>query len=159
MTDLQKIVGAIQARYSKAYPNGILERWDLNRFYQDLIEIFPDYKITNETDFNYSYCNSFDIRRRQDECKNIYVLTVKVSFIYDAYTMHITAYANHRIGHVVPIPEYGKYSYEVERVRRFFNERGYREIQPDEMGIEVRGVALELAGVATVGKCLFDDFE
>lgn len=159
MVDLEAIIREAQVRYSKGCPNGILLRWETDRFYQDLVEIFSDYKVSNETDFNYSYCNSYDVFLGKDEKSRSWILTIKASFICDAFTLHITRYKNPRGGDVVPIHQCGEFASAVVKVRNFFNDKGFREIDTFEMDVEIEGVNLELAKVATVGKCLFDDFE
>lgn len=159
MGDLDAIIREVQVRYSEGCPNGILLRWDIDRFYQDLLKIFSDYKVSNETDFNYSYCNSYDVFLRKDEKSRSWVLTIKASFIYDAFTLHITRYKSSRGGDVVPLHQCAEFASAITRARSFFSAKGFREINASEMGIEIKGVNLELAKVATVGKCLFDDFE
>lgn len=160
MTALSILIGDIQRKFSNGCPNGFLLEWDANRFFQDLLSLFLGFKVTNDTDFNYSYCNSFDIELGKNNEGKIFVLTLKISFIIDAYTVHITRYSsNQRAGNVISIEGCLEYSGAVEKVRSFMEAQGFIEVQDDDMAHFVENVELELAERATVGKCLFDDFE
>ena len=46
-----------------------------------------------------------------------------------------------------------------ENVRSFFEDRGFTGVADEELTHIVENVHLELADLATVGKCLFDDYE
>lgn len=61
MMTKDEIILEIQRKFKNACPSGILLEWDRNRFYDLLLPLFVGYKVKNQTDFNYSYCNSFDI--------------------------------------------------------------------------------------------------
>lgn len=159
MIELNSIIEEIQRKYSDSYPNGLLAGWDMNRFFQTLVLIFSGCKLSNQTDFNYSYCNSYDVVLGKSTDGSSFILTIKASYIYDAFSLHVTQYVSRRGGEVVPLQNCNEFIDKVELARDFFVDKGFREIQPDEMDVEIDGVDLELAEVATVGKCLFDDFE
>lgn len=159
MVELASIIEEIQRSYSESYPNGLLEGWDTKRFSQILELIFSDCKFSNQTDFNYSNCNSYDVELGESEDDGYLVLTIKISYICDAFSLHVIRYINRKCGGVIPLHNCNEYLDKMVATRNVFLGKGFREIKPDEMDIEVEGVELELAEVATVGKCLFDDFE
>ena len=47
----------------------------------------------------------------------------------------------------------------LDTIRRFARTIDFQEIGSSNQGVVVDGVTLELSDVATLGKCLFDDFE
>ena len=160
MTVLSMLVENIQRKFSNGCPNGFLLGWDVNRFFKSLLSLFVGFKVINDTDFNYSYCNSYDIELGTGEDGKMFILTLKASFIADTYTIHVTKYSkNKRSGKVIHIEEYREYAGEVVKARSFMEEQGFIEILDDDMELFVENVDLELAERATVGKCLFDDFE
>lgn len=156
---LEVLIREIQRKYSGSYPNGIMDSWDLERYSQHFAQLFSNYEVLNQTDFNYSYCNSYDVILGAGKETTSNILTIKASFIYDAYSLHITRYSEKLNGKVIPLDLCSEFKNEVDTVRIFFESRGFREIQADEMDVEINGIELELSEVATVGKCLFDDFE
>lgn len=158
MTLLNTLVADIQKMFFDGCPNGFLLKWDVNRFFQSLVSLFAGFKVINETDFNYSYCNSYEIELAENG--EIFILTLKASFIADAYTVHLTKYSsNRRRGIVVPYEEYPEYAEEIKKSKAFFKENNFVEVENDEIDSFVENIDLELADRATVGKCLFDDFE
>ncbi|MCW8127426.1 hypothetical protein [Microbulbifer halophilus] len=159
MVELDLVVENIRRKFSKGCPSGIMIGWDVSRFFSALKSVFKGYTVLNQTDFNYSYCNTYDVNLGNNASGHYFVLTIKVSYIYDAFTMHITRYISRRSGEVVTFDQCNEYKELVEKVRSFLADKAFREIQSDEMDVEVEGVELELAEVPTVGKCLFDDFE
>lgn len=154
------LIRDIQRKFSNGCPNGYLLGWDVNRFFKPLLSLFAGFRVINETDFNYSYCNSYDIELGIGEDEKIYFLTLKASFIADIYTVHVTGYSkNKRRGKVVDVMKFPEYEKQIERARSFMNGQGFMEILDEDMELVVESVDLELAEHATLGKCLFDDFE
>lgn len=150
----------IQKKFSNGCPNGFLLGWDVNRFFQSIQSLFAGFKVTNDTSFDYSYCNSYVIELGKNADEEIFVLTLKISFIIDAYTLHLTRYSsNKRTGKVISFESFSEYSMVVEKVKCFMEEQGFIEIQHNDMECLVNNVELELSEQATLGKCLFDDFE
>jgi hypothetical protein len=145
---------------SKCTPNGILLNWDRNRFYNELKSLLIDHDILNQTDFNYSFCNSFDIKINASENPiETYKLTLKISFILDFFTTHLTKYVNYgRVGNVVSIDSVYEAKIVCDKLKNYLSEIGYEELSVDAIDTEVPDVQLELAQKATIGKCLFDDF-
>jgi len=159
MVTLYNLISDIQNKFSEGCPNGFLLEWDVNRFFHALLSLFDGYKVINDTDFNYSYCNSYDVELGEDENNDVFILTLKASFISDAYTIHITRYSSdRRNGVVIPYENCLEYESEIAKVKGFIENEGFVEVQSNEMDVVVENVELELAGPATVGKCLFDDF-
>jgi len=150
----------IQNAFSDGCPNGSLLGWDANRFYEPLVKIFNGLSVSNETDFNYSYCNSYDIALSTGTQGEIFIVTIKVSFIIDAYRMQLTEYSkDKKAGRVIEFEGLSDSLYFVDNVRSFFADRGFIEIADEALNNKIEDVQLELADVATVGKCLFDDYE
>jgi len=160
MMALNTLIIDIQKKFSDGCPNGFLLGWDINRFFQSLISLFVGFKVINDTDFNYSYCNSYEIELGENESDEIFILTLKVSFIVDAFVLHVTRYSsNRRSGKVIHFDECSEYAGEIKKAKIFLVGKGFVEMQNDDMESVVDGVHLELAEIPTVGKCLFEDFE
>ncbi len=160
MITQNEIIQQVQSLYKNGIPNGILLGWDTARFHNQLTSLFERLIILNETDFNYSFCNSYTIELGKDSGDNVYILTLKASFIVNAYTIHVTKYSsNKRVGKVIQEDHLLQYTKYIERARSFFENQGFIEITSDDMDCAVNDVTLELAEKPTLGKCLFDDFE
>lgn len=154
-----QIVSKIREAFSQGVPNGFLLDWDRERFYSSLVREFKGCRVINDTDFNYSFCNTYELDGLGSS-KEDYVITIKISFVADAYTVYVTKYwDSRRKGKVVPdelVPEIGC---SVSDVKIFFKKMGFEEVDGEMMDVEIPDVQLELAETATIGKCLFDDFE
>jgi hypothetical protein len=160
MKSTEQLVLGIQEIFGKSRPNGILLGWDKNRFFSSLRELCADCTVVNDTDFNYSYCNSFEIVSNTNRQEHDYVITFKTSFVLDVYSLHVTRYSpdrkrskvvsEHECTELIPI---------LQRIRNFAEKQYLQEISSSDHDVVVDGVSLELSEVATVGKCLFDDFE
>lgn len=161
MTELSLLIENIQKEFSDGCPNGSLLEWDLDRFFQPLQLLFSSSEVKNNTDFNYSYCNSLDIDLgKSSDGKKVFVMSLKISFIANVYTVYITEYkSNKRRGKVIHIEECEKYPSAIVKIRSFMKEQGFSEISDNDLGHYVENVDLELSERATVDKCLFDDFE
>lgn len=156
-----EIVSEIQRKFRNSCPSGMLLGWDKNRFYDLLLSLFVEYNVQNQTDFNYSYCNSFDIEMRTRRpsgqlCK----VTLKISFIVDAYIVYHTALSKgKKRKKVIPCERISEAQLHIEKIKQFMEQKGFQEIMDDEYDIIVPSVELELAEIATIGRCLFDDLE
>ena len=154
------MIQEIQDVFSNSRPNGFILGWDTNRYFASLTNICGDYVVYNNTDFNYSYCNCFEFKPKVSLGEHDYVITFKISFILDAYSLHVTRYSTGgKTGEVVSEHDCGGMRSAIGKIRRFANKNGLQEITAAEQEIVIDGVALELSEVATLGKCLFDDFE
>lgn len=158
MMTRDELISEIQKKFKNSCPSGMVLGWDRNRFY-NLLVLFIGYNVKNQTDYNYSYCNSFDIemhsRGRSDQ---FYKVTLKISFIVDAYAVHLTVYSkNKKRGKVIPCERVPEAQLVIEKIKHFMGKNGLQEID-DDFNIIVPNVELELAEIATIGKCLFDDF-
>lgn len=147
--------------FANGCPNGALLGWDTERFFQELKSICPNQHVRNLTDFNYSYCNKYEIVPIQlPESERLFEATVSFSFICNAFSFHWTSYSiDKKRGKVVadsclPLgidnPR--------QQISKFAKESGFYEIEGPWMDLEIEGIELELADTATLGKCLFDDF-
>jgi len=155
-----ELIDEIKKMYLDGRPNGFLLEWDVNRFFEELVLLFIDHKVSNDTDFNYSFCNSYNIALGNTSDNEKYVLTVKASFIADSYIVHITRYSkSKRNGKVVSIEECQEYASELALVREFMTKKGFVETPRNMIDLHVDGIELELAELATLGKCLYDDYE
>lgn len=160
MKSLHELVMKVRNVFGESPPNGILLGWDEDRFYASLSMLCRDCRVVNETDFNYSYCNSFQLEPNHSVRDHDYVLTFKTSFVADAFSVHVTRYTKDRKqGKVVGENECPELLPALETVRRFAEESGFQEVDGLAQDIVIEGVSLELGDPATLGKCLFDDFE
>lgn len=157
VTPLERILTQVKTAFAKSPPSGFLLQWDRSRFFQELAQAFPEYKVTNHTDFNYSFCNSYEIEPPPIISNRVHVVTLKMSFIADAFSLHVTEYTvDRRRGRVVSEQTCQA---AIDIARAFARERRFVEIARKDDGLRIDGVSLELSEVATLGKCLFDDFE
>ncbi len=151
------LVRQVRERFQSGKTNGFLMKWEANRFHEKLKALCEDFRVVNQTDFNYSYCNSYEIEPYIHRTGGQYVLTVKFSFIADVFSVHLTKYShNRKVGFVVPeheLPELPRL------IRDFAIFEGFEEIDGVDHNLLVDGVELELSQISTLGKCLFDDFE
>ena len=159
MNTINSMILQVQEAFKNGCPNGIILAWDRDRLFHDLEQVCRGFKVTNYTDFNYSYCNTFDIEPIGDSSDYIYVVTFKVSFVCDAYSVHVTKYSkDRRRGEVVSENECASLVPILAVVRGFAEDRGFCEITGQDHDIVIEGIDLELSDVATLGKCIFDDF-
>lgn len=156
----KQIILEIQRIFSNSCPNGFLLGWNKNRFFSSLKSICKDLEVINETDFNYSYCNSYDIRQKIDTSENNYNITLKASFILAAYSLYVTKYSNNgKSGEIMLEIDSPEIKTTLVKIKRFIENEGFLEIKSEDMDAIIPDVNLELATVATIEKCLFDDFE
>ena len=160
MKSTDELVLTVRKIFGESCPNGIILDWDEDRFFPPLTRLCADCRVVNDTDFNYSYCNSFEIEPIADLREHVCVVTFKASFILDVYSLHLTKYSeDRRHGEVVVELEHAELIPIVEKIRRFAEEQGFQEISETDHDVVIDGISLELSDVATLGKCLFDDFE
>jgi len=154
-------ISQVKMLFTGGRPNGMLLQWDIDRFFAELKAVCNSHRVKNISDFNYAYCNTYIVMPPQPlESKRIFEATISFSFICNAYSLHWTSYSpDKRRGKVVPETVLPK-SLEnpTGMLRKFAEDNGFKEIECEWMDIQVEGVELELADVATLGKCLFDDF-
>ncbi|NOT12099.1 MAG: hypothetical protein HOP23_09760 [Methylococcaceae bacterium] len=155
-----ELIAEIKIKFnSSVMPNGDLLGWDRNRFYEPLQLLLNEYAVINQTDFNYSYCNSFDINMNtKGNFGEIYKITLKISFILDMFTIHLTKYSkDKKMGKVVSQDTIPEAKFVCDKLRYYLSQINFEELYED-IDVEIPGIQLELAQKATVGKCLFDDF-
>ena len=157
---INNLVAAVQEMFRDSCPNGSKLGWDRNRFFYCLVNLCTDCKVMNCTDFNYSYCNSFEIEPNIGWQEHSYVLTFKISFVSDVYSLHVTKYSKDRkTGKVVEESECAALIPTIAVVRQFAANSEFLEMQVKDHDVIVAEVLLELSDIATLGKCLFDDYE
>ena len=160
MSTIAMLVEDVRRAFRFGIPNGLKLNWNADRFFPQIKRICEKCHVVNGTDFNYSYCNSFDVEPTEMEGGNRYVLNVKFSFIAPAYSIHTTKYSrDKKLGRVVQESERPAILSLAHSVRDFAKQAGFQEVDGRSHDIVVDGVQLELSEVATLGKCLFDDFE
>lgn len=149
----------IRGLFASGPPNGWLRGWDRDRGFNEFVQVVTPHEATNNTSFDYAFCNQFDVRVELED-KQHAVLTVLTSFVADVFSTHWTVYEpDGRSGGVVEGVIEGR---ELRTaVEGWLRERGFAEL-PDDLGaMNLNGIELELAGDenVTVEKCLFRDFE
>lgn len=160
MTLLDDWISTVKSKFGDGCPNGFLLEWDANRFYSSIIEICRKCKVINQTDFNYAYCNTYVIRPGTKTGNFIYELTLNISFIVDAFSFHWTRYTpNLKKGGVISTNEIEVEYDPTDSLIEFLEKNQYQEVQPDWFDLNIDDVQLELAEEATLGKCLFHDYE
>lgn len=160
MMTRDELISEIQRKFKNSSPSGMVLGWDRNRFYDLLLPLFVGYNIKNQTDFNYSYCNSFDIEMHTRRSFGRFCrVTLQISFIVDAYIVYHTAHSKgKKRGKGIPSERISEAQLHIEKIKQFMKQKGFQEIN-DEFDTIVPNVELELAEIATIGKCLFDDFQ
>ena len=160
MKSTDQLVLEVRKIFGESCPDGNLLAWDENRFLPSLTKLCTDCKVVNSTDFNYSYCNSFEIESNVNLPEHVYILTFKTSFILEAYSLHVTRYSmDRKRGKVVAEDECVELTPIIGIVKQFAEKEGLQEIGDTDHDVVIDGISLELSDVATLGKCLFDDFE
>lgn len=154
-----KLLKDVQTSFQFGIPNAIKLGWDPNRLFDEFKNRFSAHSVFNCTDFNYSFCNRFEIEP-QYEGPICYTLTARFSFIAPVYSVHSTKYvASKTRGCVVPETSDRTMSFLTGLIHEFANSKGFSVFTSEMSDIAVEGVALELSEVATLGKCLFEDYE
>ena len=160
MTLLDDWISIVKNKFGDGCPNGFLLEWDVNRYHSSIKEICRNCKVTNQTDFNYAYCNTYEIRPETRNTKFIYELTLNISFIVDAFSLHWTKYTtNLKKGGVISSNEIEVEYDPTDGLIKFLEKNEYQEVKSDWFEINIDDVQLELAEKATLGKCLFHDYE
>ncbi len=160
MKSTDQLVQEVRKQFGESCPNGTLLAWNENRFFPSLTKLCAECKVNNCTDFNYSYCNSFEIEPSVTLKEHVYIVTFKTSFVLDVYSLHVTRYSkDRRHGKVVREQECADLMPIMETIRQFAEREGFQELRSTDHDVIIDGISLELSDVATLGKCLFDDFE
>ncbi len=162
MESIEQVVEMVRRRFELGYPNGFLLGWNRARYQRELERATRPWSVTNCTDFNYSFCNTFHIDRcdnRRDLSPVQKTIVLRMSFIVDAYSLHVIRRTRAGSCGTVPTSKWCELMPIINRIRSFAEENGFWEIDDRRYAIVVEGVSLELARVPTLGKCLFDDYE
>ena len=160
MENIEVVIQKIKNAFSRGVPNGLLLGWQQNRHYDDIVHIAKPYRVTNDTDFNYSFCNSYNVDFNCDSSNYVYVITLKISFIADVYSIHVTRYTrDKKKGRLIHVFPDAGLSILMQTVHGCMQDKGFVVLKNESLDLELDDLELELAEVATIGKCLFDDFE
>lgn len=153
-------INTVREKFSNGVPNGWLLNWDSERFSKELKELSNEFEFINSTSFDYAFCNSYNLFFPSQASENYEMATIEISFIVDAYQIFWTEYFDYgKRGKVIPATT-SKKSKAVEiRIRSFLNEKGFTDCLLDWSEINIQNIQLELSEKATLGKCLFVDYE
>lgn len=156
---LSEIIDEVCRQFSDSPPNGWLLGWDESRCYELIHAAAAPCETTNNTSFDYNFCNLFISKATgRDEC--YWTLTVRLSFIVPAYSMHWTQYE--KSGEAFVIQEAPNDYTQIEsKIRAAIENAGFFELPRDWYEQELQGIELELSGTenVTLGKCLFQDYD
>lgn len=157
---LDEILAQVRDAFRDGPPNGWLLGWDPDRLIAGIQGLTPsDCQISNRSSFDYSFCNSFEIKF--PAVKNKYlVLITKVSFIADVFCLYWVRYKHKGgKGNVIPSPETAEQCETEKSLRSFLEAMEFSELPAEWHSARVEGVRLELAecGSVTLDKCLFED--
>jgi hypothetical protein len=160
---LDKIIRDVKDAFKNEHPNGMLLGWDDERFYQELSDLTKKGELVDQTDFNYSFCNTFSYYYYPfDKDKNYEMATLKISFVSNVFDIRWWKYRNRgRSPRIIESPEnYVSKEWE-QQVKAFFEKKGFVKCLPEWHSLHIEGIDLELSekGKVTLGKCLFDDYE
>lgn len=159
MNKMKNWVHVIQVFFSNDKSDGISLSWDRRRFFDNFEKSLAPYEVINNTDFNYSYCNSFDLRVPETIIEGSYIITLKLSFVVNAFVLFVTWYSpDFRRGRVVSVDDLPQLSKLYEKVRHFAVANGFDEVPDSWLEIPIENVQLQLASVPNLDNCLFDDF-
>jgi len=160
MNDINEIINSIQEVFKDEIPNGIKLGWDRTRHFSTVKNLCTKYEIKNCTDFNYSFCNAYEILVIRDLKHFDYTLTVKISFIIKAYIIFLSRYSkNTNKGGLIDIKLHSEAQQLYEDIKCHFDNIGFYEIDDSIINKQVSNVQLELADIVTIENCLFDDYE
>lgn len=160
--DLAYLVDAVRKAFSPRPPNGWLLGWDRERYFREFVRASAPARATNHTSFDYAFCNHFEADLRDSGDAEYLTFTVRISFIADVYSIHWTTYGDGgKVGHVVPTPTTEAAVELHKRIDQWLQTTTLAPLPDEWFELQVSGVQLELAGVigATLGKCLFEDYE
>jgi hypothetical protein len=150
----------VQRRFKSGIPNGWLLGWNPLRFHKELAVLLKEGEFENVTSFDYDFCNTYNFRLAA-ALREYEMLTLQISFIVDAYSLHWARYRDGgRLGEFIRRPESrSSLTLEVD-VRAFLEKRGIRECDDECYNTKMVGIRTELGGSDPIlGKCLFADYE
>ncbi len=159
---LNSIINNIRDAFKNGVPNGSLQGWDFERFWQELINLTEIGEIVNATDFNYGFCNTYFYYHPSKKTKNYEMATFEISFVSNVFQIYWTKYSDSgKIGNVIESPENHESKEWEKKVREFIKQKGFEECTTEFYNLPIDGVELELSGKdhVTLGKCLFIDYE
>ena len=153
-------VERVEAAFAEGPPNGWLLGWDEKRFERDLRQLADSAPVFNATSFDYAFCNKYEVEIRETSGEVYWILTIRISYIVDAYTLHWTEYRTTETGRVVGTPSIEACRRTESAVLQFLSQVGCSDVSDNWYRHRIPGIRLELGGTeATLGKCLFEDYE
>ena len=155
--DLEAVV---RSRFADGPPNGWLERWDVDRFSEELKALARPDRLSNLTSFDDAFGNTYKVAIEPGRTGSTLSLTIKISFIADAFCLYWQSTGrNGTPRRLAPGEPDGAGRPLEERIRAFFARRAFVEVSAAEFGRPIEVVATELgeSDRVTLGQCLFDD--
>ncbi len=160
--DLACLSEVVREAFAPAPPNGWLLGWNRERYFREFAGAAAPARATNHTSFDYAFCTHFDADLQDSGDAEYLTLTVRISFIADVYSIHWTTYGDGgKVGNVVSTPR-SEAAVELQtRIEQWLQGAALARLPDEWFELQVSGVQLELAGAtgATLGKCLFEDYE
>lgn len=153
----QEITAAVKARFRKKIPNGYTLGWDEARHYASFTKAVLPYELSNQTTFDYSFCNTFAVDIAGERGNHHWRLTIQLSFILPVYCVYWNEYQSTGQQFASASPE-DRQALE-QRARKTAESLGFTEFPSEWHDDPVEGVSLELADAenVTLYKCLFLD--
>lgn len=160
MSLLDNWISEVKLAFQHERPNGNILNWDSDRYFFNIKDKCIGCEIQNLTDFNYSYCNTYQVIPETNSSKYSYVLVIKISYIVHAYSIYWVRYSkNLERGSVIGSEQLDVSNNPETKILDFMHKNNFYELKNEWSEIPISNVELELSEVATLEKCLFDDFE
>jgi len=152
---LNELINKVKITFAQGTPSGILLHWDEKRFLAEISEIVQPMQAQNETDFNYAFCNRYSIDDNSDQ---EHYIGLWISCIADVFSLSPIRRINNKTSNIENSPK--PYLHEkLEEIQQFFTNKNFFIFPESWDKIVIPEITLELSKVATLGKCLFEDFE
>jgi hypothetical protein len=156
-------IRTIQGKRSSQALSQAKPSWDVSRFAESLKKYSKPYSITNYSTFDYSACNNYEVNVPITDSHDKYprlILSVRISFIIDAFCLHWTRYESNQRAQVLSETPKDDATFVEEKVRSFLISQGFMEVPDEWMDVHIPNVHLELSrdSEVTLSKCLFDDY-
>ncbi len=158
--NLDDLIESIECQFRGGPPNGWLLGWDESRCATLVSTAAAPHTTTNNTSFDYGFCNWFEVRIDNTNDDLFWTLTIKLSFIAPAFCVHWTQYDRSTQGTFIPMAPAGYREVE-KKVCAALESVGFFEISDEWYNVKLHGIELELSSEehVSIGKCLFSDFE
>ena len=149
---LNEYINKVKTTFAQGIPSGFLLHWDKERFHAEISEIVQPMRIQNETDFNYAFCNRYSIYDTDSE----HYIGLWISFVTDVYSLSLLK--KNRISNIESAPK--PYLHEkFEEIQQFLTSKNFSAFPASWDDVIVPDISLALSEVATLNKCLFEDYD